>query len=468
MKITGICFTKNGMETARRINTILQNFPDTSETDISWYMKGKYLSSQAEKTKDQAVKEELAAENRLQKEHIEKKPSAIAFRKWGASLGEWTERSFREADALLFISSTGIAVRSIAPFLQDKFKDPAVIVVDEKGKFCISLLSGHVGGANALTARIAEAMQSIPVITTATDLNRKFAVDLFAKERALWISSRSYAKEISAAILAGYQIPFYTGYETQGTYPPELFAVPFTQRSEAAIDMRSCDPEAFEAALESRDFCEDEKRSCLREDGKIPGICISADYGKKPFERTLYLVPKVLSVGIGCKKNTPQALIEEAFQECMRKHQLFEEAVFAIASIDLKKEEAGLWAFAEAHAFPFVTYSAEELQEVPGEFTASAFVKKTTGVDNVCERAAMLEAIRRSQELESEGKQVAPCASSAGQEALLKYDSIGIEKNNIREEDIDQSHATPELIVRKIGHKGVTIAVAMSGWRVRF
>ena len=108
------------------------------------------------------------------------------------SLHDWTGRMFGSRDALLFIGACGIAVRSIAPYLQGKDKDPAVVVLDERGIFAISLLSGHLGGANELTAVLANLTGAIPVITTATDINGRFAVDVFAKKQNLWISDLKF------------------------------------------------------------------------------------------------------------------------------------------------------------------------------------------------------------------------------------------------------------------------------------
>ena len=105
------------------------------------------------------------------------------------SLGEWTEKQFSESDGLVFIGATGIAVRAIAPCLKDKFQDPAVVVMDEKAKFVIPLLSGHVGGANELAVQIGEVTGAVPVLTTATDVNRKFAVDVFARNQNLLITA---------------------------------------------------------------------------------------------------------------------------------------------------------------------------------------------------------------------------------------------------------------------------------------
>lgn len=96
------------------------------------------------------------------------------------SLPAWTERMFQKMDAILFIGACGIAVRSIAPYVKSKKTDPAVLCMDEQGKFVISLLSGHIGGANELTEEVAAVTGAVPVITTATDVNHKFAVDVFA------------------------------------------------------------------------------------------------------------------------------------------------------------------------------------------------------------------------------------------------------------------------------------------------
>ena len=118
------------------------------------------------------------------------------------------EEDFEDCDAIVFIGACGIAVRSIAPFVKSKKIDPAVVVVDEQGQFAISLLSGHIGGANELTEEIAEILRAQSVITTATDLNDKFAVDVFAKKNGCFISDMELAKEISAALLAGKEVGF--------------------------------------------------------------------------------------------------------------------------------------------------------------------------------------------------------------------------------------------------------------------
>lgn len=140
------------------------------------------------------------------------------------SLREWTGKRFMDSDAVVFIGACGIAVRSIAPFVKSKKADPAVVVVDEQGKFSISLLSGHMGGANELSEEIAGLLDAQPVVTTATDLSGIFAVDVFAEKNGCSISDMRLAKEVSAALLAGREVGFASDFPVRGELPKGLRA----------------------------------------------------------------------------------------------------------------------------------------------------------------------------------------------------------------------------------------------------
>ncbi|MBR6258633.1 MAG: hypothetical protein IKR21_00285 [Oscillospiraceae bacterium] len=128
-------------------------------------------------------------------------------------------RLFSERDALIFVSAAGIAVRSVAPFIKDKRTDPAVICIDERGKNVIPLLSGHIGGANALALRIADHLGASPIITTATDVNGKFSVDKWAAENGFMIDNMKAAKAVSAAILK-WDVPLCSDLPVKGELPP--------------------------------------------------------------------------------------------------------------------------------------------------------------------------------------------------------------------------------------------------------
>ena len=283
---------------------------------------------------------------------------------------------FREADALIFVGACGIAVRGIAPHIQDKQTDPAVVSVDELAQFVIPLLSGHIGGANALAVRLAEALGAQAAVSTATDINGRFSVDAWASAQGLFIDDIKAAKAVSAAILEG----------------PVLLASDFPVAGELPSGVMP------------------------GESGPV-GICVSWRR-RAPFETTLLLAPKVIRLGIGCRRGTSWSVIGALVDRVLEENGIHPEAVKSAATIDLKKDEAGLLAFCQKRGWPVHFYSSKQLMAVEGDFTPSDFVKKTTGVDNVCERAAML--------------------------------------------------GGGELIVKKTAQDGVTVAAAVEHWEVRF
>lgn len=257
---------------------------------------------------------------------------------------------FCKDTVLIFICACGIAVRSIAPFIQDKTKDPCVLVLDEKGQYVISLLSGHLGGGNDFTKKVASYVGATPVISTATDLNQRFSVDTFAKANDLFLSDMGIAKKISARVLEGLPVGI------AGTRFDDPLPEGLVKSSESVPDV---------------------------------GFSINSFYQTIPFKETLFLIPKQIVLGIGCRKNTEPQALQDFVQEVLETHSIFKEAVAAIASIDLKKNEPALLELARELSAPFVTYDKDTLLEVKGQFTSSDFVKETTGVDNVCERAAL-------------------------------------------------------------------------------
>ncbi len=258
-----------------------------------------------------------------------------------------TKEIFQKFDAIVFVTAAGIAVRSIAPFVVSKTTDPAVITIDERGKYVIPLLSGHLGGANRFAEIIAEKLGAVPVITTATDIGKRFSPDSFAKANSLIITDLAAAKTIAAAVLDGEKIGFKSDYP-YSALPSELSA---TERCRT-------------------------------------GICITADKSTKPFSVTLTLIPKNIVVGIGCKKGVTAAEIEQFVHEIFMKNGIDPERIFAVTSIDIKSSEPGLIEFCEKYSLERHFYSAEQLMTVDGEFSSSQFVLKQTGCDNVCERSA--------------------------------------------------------------------------------
>ncbi len=262
-------------------------------------------------------------------------------------------RAFADCGAVIFISAAGIAVRTVAPLVRSKLSDPAVLVMDEGGNFIIPLLSGHIGGANELARSLARALGGTACVTTATDVHGLFAVDEWAARHRMVLGSLSAAKEFAAALVNGEKAGVYSDFPLRGPLPA-----------------------GTEAADGQKQF--------------RTGMAVTLDKSLHPFPVTVLLLPKILHLGIGCRKNTPLAALEALILPQLAQLQLDMRAVAGIASIDLKKNEPGLLEFAGKYGLPARFYSAEELLSAPGEFASSAFVHSVTGVDNVCERSAVL------------------------------------------------------------------------------
>ena len=235
---------------------------------------------------------------------------------------------------------------AFAAFCAASGLSPAAVVVDEGGNFAVPLLSGHLGGANALARALAKACGAVPVITTATDVNGLFAVDLWAKAQNCAVLEPERIKRVSGALLAGQTVRYWSPWPVAGETPAGV------KKADA--------PEAADFALTLT-----------------------------PQGEALHLVPRIGVLGVGCRRGTTAQQLEEAFAAFCAASGLSPAAVCAAASIDLKKDEPGLAEFCKAHGWPITFYPADELRAVPGQFTPSAFVASVTGVDNVCERSAV-------------------------------------------------------------------------------
>lgn len=312
------------------------------------------------------------------------------------SARKWAEAAFAEADGLIFCCAAGIAVRAIAPFIRDKTTDPAVIVADEFGRFVIPLLSGHLGGANALAQMIAEEIGGTAVLTTATDLNGVFAVDTFASKNHLYIEEMPLAKEVSAALLSGKPVGFCSDLPWQGPLPAGLTEIFPTQSFVPSgiaenLPAYSTEPAENLPTQSTLMFAAWTELSSAFPDANAGlGICITVDREKSPFPRTLHLIPRRFAAGIGCKRGKSEEELEAFLLEQLKNCGVSPKELRCIASIDLKKDEPGLLALCEKLRLPLRTFAAEELAKAPGTFTESAFVKERTGVGSVCERAAIL------------------------------------------------------------------------------
>lgn len=275
-------------------------------------------------------------------------------------LAELLAEIFPRYGAFVMVMATGIAVRQFAPYVRHKTCDPAVLVVDEQANFVISLLSGHLGGGNALCRRAAELLAATPVITTATDVTNKPAFDLLAQANHCAIANIAALKYISGALVNGKQAAVLSEIPLAEPLPPDI---------------------------------------CRAENAANAGDLVYIGYQTElpaaaaRFDHVLRLVPQNLVLGVGCKRNTPAEALRQALDEFLAAHGIDPLALQAIASIDLKADEPGLLALAQELKLPFRTFSAAELAGVSAQMAAdgkSAFVAGVTGTPSVAQAAARL------------------------------------------------------------------------------
>lgn len=261
---------------------------------------------------------------------------------------------FASADAVIFVCATGIAVRLIAPLLQSKRSDPAVIVIDDTCRFTISLLSGHLGGANRLTAELAHFLENTPVITTASDNRGLEALDVFALRQGLVIADFIRMKQVMTDIVNGKRVGFYSEIEAE---PADI---PFIKSNAFARD----DVSSW-VVISARKFAT--KKPCC------------------------YLIPKSLYLGIGCKKGTSFETICRTVEAACEKAGVDLRGIAQIATIELKREEAGLLRAAEHFGAEFRVYGNDEVNQVLiADDDKSNFVYRTAGVYAVSEPCARL------------------------------------------------------------------------------
>ena len=280
---------------------------------------------------------------------------------------EWTEEHFRKGNVLVYIGACGIAVRAIAPHIGSKETDPAVIVIDEKGENVIPILAGHLGGANEWARKIAECTKGKAVLTTATDVNGVFAVDLFAKDNGLLIGDLKKAGRFTASLLE----------EGKASVAiPRKYADLIQLKGEIPGELEVCDlPDEELAGLQGTN---------------VALITPDAELSADP-DAPLRLIPRCVILGMGCRKGKSYEELRGFAEETLRELGLGREAVCAIASIDVKKEEPGLVSLAADLGVPLQTFSAEELEKTELEnwtFMESDRVREYVGTGNVCERAA--------------------------------------------------------------------------------
>jgi precorrin-4 C11-methyltransferase len=266
-------------------------------------------------------------------------------------------------EGLVCVMATGIVVRLLAPLLKSKDEDPAVVVVDEMGNNVISLVSGHLGGANRLAREVAAITGGQAVITTGTDVRGKISIDELAKHAGLMIENLRSVKILNMALLKEGQIGLYDPGKWLRRYLPDTAGIKILQLPE----------EADKAGLSG-------------------WIFVSDTFGSFEPPPCLILRPKSRVVGVGCKRGTEAAEIEAALNRVFAEHNLSPLSVRNLATVELKEDEVGLTELLKDHNWPAVYYSVSELQTPLPVPSPSEKVKEHLGVESVCEKAAILSA----------------------------------------------------------------------------
>lgn len=275
---------------------------------------------------------------------------------------------FSKYDSLVCIMATGIVVRILAPLIVHKTSDPAVVVLDQKGKHAISLLSGHLGGANDLAREMAAISGGEAVITTATDVAGELSFDTFAKKYDMAIENIDQLKHISGALLAGKKVNVFTDKNVEKLYP-EL-------AEEQKREMIDISP-----LSDNIDNVESD----------IPAVVIDEGFSlskptTSPLAPILYLRPRTICAGIGCKRNMEQKPIEEALLQTLKEEGIHPLSLKCIATIPLKSDEPGIIGTAANLNVPLEIIPTEEIEKLDINqlgIATSEFVASQTGVLSV-------------------------------------------------------------------------------------
>lgn len=259
-------------------------------------------------------------------------------------------------DGLIFISATGIAIRLINPFIQDKTIDPAVIVVDDLGRYAISLLSGHIGGANDLANFVGQVINAMPIITTASDSRGIESIDLFAKLNNYYMEDMNSITKLTSMMVNGKKIGFYSEEDKKIKYNNLLML----------------------NNLEDLD-------------NSIEGvIIISSSITKDINIPTAILRPRNINIGIGCRKGIEGIRIIQAIKDCLKEMNLSPNSIKFMGTVEVKKDEEGIIEAAKFYNCPLKIFTIEEIGQVEDMFQKSQFVKDTIGVYSVSEPVAHL------------------------------------------------------------------------------
>jgi cobalt-precorrin 5A hydrolase len=286
-------------------------------------------------------------------------------------MGPVLQKTFQGYDCHIFIISVGAVIRMIAPLLENKKVDPAVICIDDNAQYVIPILSGHVGRGNEFSRRIAAILDAQPIITTASDVRGTLTVDILGRELGWVLDDMDRNVTKGCAAVVNQQLVLIVQETGESNFWP--MDQPLPEGIHYTTSFAGVDAGAYEIilAVTDRDFRK-----------QHPAI----------YQNAVIYRPKSLVLGLGCDSQTPLELIERGIRKTLADHQLDIRCVKAFASVDKKAQEPAFLALQEKYGWPFRIFSAEELDALPNLPNPSSVVKKFVGSKGVAEPSALLAA----------------------------------------------------------------------------
>jgi len=387
LKLAAVAVTPSGRSLARYLQSQLDGL------DI--YLPPKFRPEQENSAAADGVKADISRTG---------EPAGLTENFYRGSLGEKMGELMAEYEGIICIMALGIVVRTVSPWLEDKRSDPAVVVVDEKGRYAISALSGHVGGANRLSRQLASILGAEAVITTATDVRGRLAFDLLAEELGWQLRPFESLKKANSALLTDdIEIEIwcerseyrYAIENLDRAKKPELSLL------EEDVILRDSGPAAENINSEEQG----ELRKGDLEEDLDSGFTVLVSNGylsdgylqeKREKGRLIQLIPGNLIAGIGARRGIEKEIVLGALEKAQQELELRPGAFKALATADIKADEEGIKGAAEDLGLPLQVIDreriAQELERSEEIYSTSNFVKEKIGVGGVCEPAAMAAA----------------------------------------------------------------------------
>lgn len=353
-KIAILCITDNGQKLSMKIQEALND-------GHIYYIKNNTKRDEENRISESAVESERKANVQIINSRVK------------TFVGE----IFDKYDYIIFIMATGIVVRSIADFVSSKFSDPAILVLDEQGKNIISLLSGHMGGANEMTLHISNLINANPVITTATDINKKSALDMISKKLNGHIDNfRDNVKEINSMLVNNKPVALYI----DGDYDIDTRGFEVLDKTKSLDELCEINEDVF-SKLEKVVVISNKNEFIYNQD------TYENIHDKDKFVK---LVPKDIVVGIGCRKNIDSIELQNAFVDFLSTNNIDIKSIKEVGSIEIKQHEKAIIDLSKYLEVPFKTISVTEICKVEHLFDKSDWVKQNVGVYSVSEPVAYI------------------------------------------------------------------------------